>query len=48
MDIEHVDGQIVSRQVHGLKDLLECHGLAVLGLTDGCVGLGLQGLLDEA
>ena len=48
MDIKHVDGEIVGRQVHRLKDLLQCHGLAVPGLADGRVGFRLQGLLDEA
>jgi len=48
VDVEHVDGQIVGRQVHRLEHLLEGHGLAALGLADGRVGLRLEGLLDEA
>ncbi len=48
MDVEHVDGQIVGRQVHRLEHLLEGHGLPALGLADGRVGLRLEGLLDEA
>ena len=47
MDIQHVDGEVVGRQVHRLEDLVQGHRLPVLGQADGRVGLGLERLLDE-
>ena len=48
MNIQHVHSEVISRQVHGLEDFLECHGLLLLGLAHHRVRLGLQSLLDEA
>ena len=48
MNVEHVDGEVVGRQVHRLEDLVQGHRLPVLGQADGRVGLGLERLLDEA
>ena len=47
--VEHVYGEVVGRQIHGLEDLLEGHGL-VLAPRDAHLRLrlGLEGLLDEA
>ena len=48
MNVQHVDGEVVGRQVHRLEDLVQGHRLPVLGQADGRVGLGLERLLDEA
>ena len=48
MNVQHVDGEVVGRQVHRLEDLVQGHRLPVLGQADGRVGLRLERLLDEA
>ena len=47
MNVEHVDGDVVGRQVHRLEDLLQSHRLPLLRQADGRVALGLESLLDE-
>lgn len=48
MHVQHVDAQIVGRQIHGLKDFAECHGLAGFGTSDHFVGVILQRFFDES
>lgn len=47
MHVQHVDAQIVSRQIHGLKDFAERHGLTGFGTSDHFIGVVLQRFLDE-
>lgn len=48
MHIQHVDAQIVCRQIHGLKNFAECHGLTSFGTSDHFVGVILQRFFDES
>ena len=47
MNVQHVHGEVVGRQVHGLKDLLQGELLALLSLAHLRVRLDPQRLLDE-
>lgn len=46
--IQHIDAQIVGRQVHGLKNFAERHSLAILGRSDHLVRMILQRFFDES
>ena len=46
MTVQHVDGEIVGRQVHGLEDLVERHHLPA-DLADPNLAVRLEALLDE-
>ena len=46
MTVQHVDGEIVGRQVHGLEDLIERHHLPA-HLADPHLAVSLEALLDE-
>lgn len=48
MHVQHVDGEVVGGEVHGLEDLPQRHGVAGLVSAHARVRLRLQGLLDEA
>lgn len=47
MDVQHVHGEVVGRQIHGLEHLGQGHWLPVRA-GHHLVGIVLQGLLDEA
>ena len=44
--VQHVDGEIVGRQVHGLEDLIERHHLPA-HLADPHLAVRLEAFLDE-
>ena len=46
MTVQHVDGEIVGRQVHGLEDLIERHHLPA-HLADPHLAVSLEAFLDE-
>ena len=47
MNVQHVYGEVIGCQVHGLKDLLQGELLALLGLAHLHVRLDPEGLLNE-
>lgn len=48
MHIQHIDAQIVSRQIHGLKNFAECHGLAAFGTSHHFISVILQCFFDKS
>ena len=44
--VQHVDGEVVGGEVHGLEDLVEGHHL-VVDLANPHLGVCLDALLDE-
>ena len=44
--IQHVDGEVIRGQIHGLEDLVEGHDL-VVNLAHSHLGVCLDALLDE-
>ena len=46
MTVQHVDGEIVGREVHGLEHLVERHHLPA-HLADPHLAVSLEALLDE-
>ena len=47
MTVQHVNGEIIGSQVHGLEDLIESHDLAI-DLAHPNIPVRLQTLLDKA
>ena len=47
VDVEHVDGEVVGRQVHGGKHLCEIHDL-VLGSAHAHIAVSFQCFLDKS
>jgi len=47
VNIEHVDGEVVGRQLHLIKDLIKCHWLLIAIQTDHLIAVVFDLLLDE-
>ena len=47
MTVQHVDGEVIGREVHGLEDLVKGHDL-VVDLAHPDIRVRLDALLDEA
>ena len=47
MAVQHIDGEVIGREVHGLEDFIKGHDL-VVDLAHPDIRVRLDALLDEA